>query len=62
MDTRIAEIERLMQDKTLSLAAQQLLDQELDALLRMMDELQQMEDNRSCERCSGCVYCMPDEM
>lgn len=37
MESRIAEIERLMQDKTLSHSDQQLLDQELDELLRAMD-------------------------
>jgi hypothetical protein len=37
MESRIAQIERMMQDKTLSHSDQQLLDQELDELMSRMD-------------------------
>lgn len=69
MESRLAEIERLMQDKTLSHSDRQLLDQELDDLLRSMDFRAMAEfaepdsdEERGCpccsnERCEDCGRC-----
>jgi hypothetical protein len=60
MESRIAEIERLMQDPTLPHSDQQLLDQELDDLLRRMDavdEFRAMGDFAEPDEERGCPCC-----
>ena len=57
MESRIAQIERMMQDPTLPHSDQQLLDQELDELMRRMDaadELLEPEDDGPVMYCWSC--------
>jgi hypothetical protein len=51
MNTRLSEIERMMQDKTLPHSDQQLLDQELDEL-RAIGDFLEPEPLRSCVKCN----------
>jgi hypothetical protein len=60
----LADVEKQMNDTTLSHSDQQLLDQAWEAYteeLDFLDELQQqVDDRRGCEQCAGCVYCLRD--
>lgn len=64
--TALAEVERDMEDKTLSHSDQQILDQAWDyytAEIEAVEEMLEAEranallDTRSCERCAGCANC-----